>query len=335
MKIFLTGGSGFIGGVTGRLLAEQGHEVLGLARSEAAAAKIRAWGGRIVEGDITGDGPWQEVPAECEAVIHAAAAVGDLKRRVDYERINVEGTRRVAESALRAGRDGAVRLRRFVHVSSVAAHSGAGDYDESAPPRLARHAYPGTKAEAELVIDEAVARGLPAVHARISAVYGPGDPHIVTRLLDQARRGRIVVIGDGRQPSNLIHVDDAARALVAMLEAPVEPGERFLVTDPGAPTILEAVRIGFEALGREPRIMHLPLPVALISVYLVQGIARLFGRKPYLTVYAVLGIGLVRRYRNERTRQRLGWEPRVPFREGIAEVIGSLRDATRSEPPGP
>ncbi len=325
MRVFLTGGSGFIGGVTGRRLIEAGHEVYGLARSKQAALRVRAWGGRVVEGDITADGPWMDELGECAAVIHAAAAVGDLLRRAEYERVNVEGTRRVITAALRALDRENPRLQRFVHVSSVAAHSGPGEYDETAPPRPVRHPYPGTKAAAELLVDEAATRGLPAVLARISAVYGPGDPHIVGRLLDQARAGRFYVVGDGLQPTNLIHVEDAARALLALLTVETEPGERFLISDPECPSVIEAVRIGFGALGRKARIVHLPLPVALAAAVLSQGWARLTGRTPKLTLYAVLGIGTVKRYRNERTRRRLDWEPQIPFAEGVTQIIPTRR----------
>ncbi len=323
MKIFLTGGSGFIGSVTGRRLVEAGHEVLGLARSDPAAGRVRLWGGRVVAGDITADGAWMDVLGECDAVIHAAASVGDFNRRAEYIRINVEGTRRVAGAALAARPD---HRQRFVHVSSVAAHSGKGDFDESVPPHRGRHFYQTTKAAAEEVVDEAVARGLDAVLARVAAVYGPGDPHIVTRLLKMARTGRFFVVGDGRQPANLIHVDDVADALIAMLTAGAEPGERFLITDPGSPTVIEATRIGLDALGLEARIVHLPLAAALAAAVLSQGIARLRGTAPQVTLYAIRGISTVNRLHNERTRRRLGWEPRIGFPEGVAQVVAALRE---------
>ena len=77
MKVFLTGGSGFIGKVTGALLLETGDEVHAIARSAEAAGKVEAWGGTVVEGDITAAGEWQERLRACDAVVHAAASVGD------------------------------------------------------------------------------------------------------------------------------------------------------------------------------------------------------------------------------------------------------------------
>ena len=319
MKVFLTGGSGFIGQVTGALLLEAGHDVSAIARSETAAGKVRAWGGTVVEGDITTPGPWQDRLAECDAVMHAAASVGDYGDTRGYWRVNVEGTRHVAEAALG-------RVDRFVHVSSIAAYGGAGEFDESAPPRHGRHPYTTTKAVAEEVVDEVIAKGLHAVHARVGNVYGPGDPNFIPRLIKQARTGRFPVIGDGSQPSNLIHVDDVAAALLAMLETDTEPGERFLVVDPHTPSIREAVEMAIETLGLETSIFRIPKGVAMTAAVISTLFGKVTGRKPVITSYAVRGMGGVRIFHNERTMERLDWRPRYTLQEGIAATAASFRE---------
>ncbi len=319
MKIFLTGGSGFIGRVTGILLLREGYEVFAIARSPAAAGKVEAWGGTVVEGDITTPGPWQERLGECDVVVHAAAFVGDWGKKEGYWRVNVEGTRNVADAALG-------HVEKFVHVSSIAAYGGPGEYDETDPPRRGKHPYSTTKAVAEEVVDEAIAKGLNAIHARVGNVYGPGDPNFMPRMIEQAKTGRFPVIGDGSQPSNLIHVDDVAAALVTMLKADTDPGERFLVVDPDTPSMHEAVEIAIEAIGLDTSIMRIPKRVALIAA----GVSELFGyvtgRRPAITLYAVRGMGGVRIFHNERTMERLSWRPRYTLKEGIAATAASYRE---------
>jgi len=319
MKVFLTGGSGFIGKVTGELLLSEGFEVLAIARSTTAAGKVEEWGGIVVEGDITVPGLWQERLRDCDAVVHSAATVGDWSRTEEYWSVNVEGTRQVAEAALG-------QVGKFVHVSSIAAYGGPGEYDESAPPRRGQHPYTATKAAAEEVIDEMIAQGLNAVHARVGNVYGPGDPNFIPRLIDQAETGRFPVIGDGSQPSNLIHVDDVASALVTMLKVETDPGERFLVVDPDTPTIREAVGYAIEAIGLETSIIRIPKRIALIAAVVSELYGKVTGRRPVLTLYAVKGMGAVRIFHNERTMERLSWRPVYTLQEGIAATAASFRE---------
>ncbi len=193
-------------------------------------------------------------------------------------------------------------------------------------PKRSSHPYTTTKAVAEEVVDEAIAKGLNAVHARVGNVYGPDDPNFMPRLIEQAKTGRFPVIGDGSQPSNLIHVDDVASALVAMLKVDTEPGERFLVVDPETPTIREAVEYAIEAIGLETSIIRIPKRIALVAALASELFGKVTGRRPALTLYAVRGMGGVRIFHNERTLERLSWRPGYTLREGITATVASYQE---------
>ncbi|MCK4772639.1 MAG: NAD-dependent epimerase/dehydratase family protein [Candidatus Latescibacteria bacterium] len=314
MRIFITGGTGFIGSyLVSRLLAD-GHELLVLARSPEAVAAVLDMGAVPVEGELTVPGPWQDEVAGCDRVVHCAAKADDWGRRSDFWRVNVEGTRHMVEAA-------AGTVDRFVHVSSIAAHRGSGTHDETTPARRGGHPYCDSKAVAEEVVDEAVEKGLNAQLVRVANVYGPRDPHMLPRILEQVSKGRFVVVGDGNQPSNLIYIDDVVDALEAILLQDADPGERFLITDPAAPVISEAIRIAFEALDRDPRITHLPKWVALGVAAFAQAFGLLTGKRPFLTFYAVLAVGNFRTLINDRTMSRLSWSPKVRFREGVGKTV--------------
>jgi nucleoside-diphosphate-sugar epimerase len=91
MRVFVTGGSGFIGGALVRRLCRDGHEVRALARSGRAEAQVAAAGAVPVAGDVVDQGPWQEEMRACDAVVHAAAKVADWGAKAEFFRVNLNG----------------------------------------------------------------------------------------------------------------------------------------------------------------------------------------------------------------------------------------------------
>jgi nucleoside-diphosphate-sugar epimerase len=154
---FVTGGSGFIGGRLVERLRGDGHQVRALARSDAAAERIRARGGEPVPGELADTQAVARGAAGCEWAFHAAAALGDWGKREDFVRANVEGTRNVLVGCAQAG------VRRFVHVGTEAALLAGQplvEVDETAPLRPDSPApYSSTKARAEELVLEANREG--------------------------------------------------------------------------------------------------------------------------------------------------------------------------------
>src|SRR5271157_3876089 len=111
-RIFLTGGSGFIGGRLIARLCGEGHEVHALARSNAAAERVRGLGAEPVAGDLADVSAMRKGAEGCELAFHAAATLGDWGAREDFERGNVQGTRNALAACSEA------RVRRFVHVGT-------------------------------------------------------------------------------------------------------------------------------------------------------------------------------------------------------------------------
>jgi len=321
MRIFVSGGTGFIGSYLVRKLLADGHEVIALARSLTAMNRIRELGAEPVEGELSIPGPWQETVGGCERVVHCAAKASDWGSRTDFWNVNVEGTRHMVEAA-------AGKVDQFVHISSIAAHRGSGVRDESSHVIRGGHSYCDSKAAAEEVVDKAVAQGLNAQLVRVANVYGPEDPHVLPRILEQVSKGKFVIVGDGNQPSNLIYVDDVVDAIIAILMTETEPGERFLVTDQNAPGIGEAIQIAFETLNIDPKITRLPKWLALVAAALSQAFAFITGKRPMLTFYAVFSVGNVRTLVNDLTMRRLNWSPKVDFREGVKRTVAWWKETT-------
>ncbi|MCW3056497.1 MAG: hypothetical protein JWO21_466 [Solirubrobacterales bacterium] len=131
-EVFVTGGSGFIGGRLIERLRADGHAVRALARSSAAAERVRASGAEPIDGELADVAAMRAGAEGCELAFHAAATLGDWGRREDFERGNVQGTKNVLEACTGAG------VRRLVHVSTEAvllAGRPLVEVDETAPLR--------------------------------------------------------------------------------------------------------------------------------------------------------------------------------------------------------
>ncbi len=316
---FLTGGSGFIGGRLIERLRSDGHSVRALARSDAAADRIRARGGEPVPGDL-GDVDAMASGAEGgEWAFHAAATLGDWGTRDEFERGNVQGTRNVLVACAQAG------VRRFVHVGTEAALM-AGEplvnVDESAPLRPDSPAlYPSTKARAEELVREANGGGLETVVVRPRFVWGRGDTTLLPTMTEMVRSGRFAWIGGGRHKTSTTHVDNAVEGL--MLGATRgAPGEVYFVTD-GQPVVFrDFVSELLSTQDVDPPSRSIPSPVAhtlAVGGETAWRALPLPGRPP-LTRFTYWVSAQECTINIDKARQQLGYEPVRTRADGLAEL---------------
>jgi 2-alkyl-3-oxoalkanoate reductase len=223
VKTLVTGGGGFLGRAIVAQLLARGDEVAVFSRRRFP--DLEAQGVESLQGDL---GDPTAVSAACkgrDVVYHVAALAGAWGPSQIYERTNVLGTSHVI-SGCRAG-----RVPKLVFTSSPSVvspptpldHEGV---DESEPyPETYVADYPRTKAAAEREVLAANSSDLLTVALRPHLIVGPGDPHLIPRVLDMARAGRLRVVGDGSAKVDFTLVDDAARAHLQAADA-LEPGSQ-------------------------------------------------------------------------------------------------------------
>jgi nucleoside-diphosphate-sugar epimerase len=326
VRLFVTGGSGFIGGALVRRLRLEGHEVKVLARSPRAEALALEAGAIPISGDIAHQGPWQNEVSSSDVVVHAAAMVGDWGPRKEFIRVNVGGTRNILNAVQNWG-------GHFVHISSIAVHGfRSGTYTEVSPAAPGRHPYSSSKAAAEGLVGMSVGKGLKASVVRIAGVYGPGDPHLISRLLDYAGSGRVFIVGRGDQPSNLIYIDDVIEGLLAILRRDGEPGARYVLNDPAVPDVLSMMRLAMKGLELAVPVQSVPEWFAHAVALWQEARARLMGSPPSLTRYAVRAMGHRCVFSSEGTSRKLGWSPRMSVGEGVERTISWHRKTCPSSP---
>ena len=215
MKILVTGGGGFLGKTIVRQLLARGDTVRSLARTPQVA--LAAAGVECLQGDIAEAGTARQACAGVDAVFHTAARAGVWGREAEFFAVNVVG----AQNVLCACRANGVRF--LVHTSTPSvvysgeAFAGA---DEALPlTRSCPCAYSTTKAEAERRVLAASGTALLTVALRPHLIWGAGDPHLVPRVVQQARAGKLFVVGEGKNRVDLTHVENAARAHLLALDA--------------------------------------------------------------------------------------------------------------------
>ena len=205
MKLAVTGGTGFVGSRLLDLAVQAGHRVQALTRRPMEPRAGVDW----VPGALEDSTALEALVAGADAVIHVAGLISG-HRAADFERCNVDGTKAMLDAAKAAG------VRRFVHVSSIAARE----------PALSL--YGGSKARSEALVAES---GLSFAIVRPPAVYGPGDQETL-ELFKMARLGLVLLPPAGRL--SLIHADDLVRLLLALAE-PGAPGGATVEPDDGRP----------------------------------------------------------------------------------------------------
>ncbi len=330
--VFVTGGSGFIGGRLIERLCAEGHLVRALARSTAAAERVRARGAEPVLGELADVAAMRAGADGCQLAFHAAATLGDWGRREDFERGNVEGTGNVLRACAEAG------VRRFVHVGTEAALMAGKplvEVDETAPLRPDSPVlYCATKARAEQAVLAANSERFETIVVRPRFVWGPGDTTLLPAIVEMVRAGRFAWIGGGRHRSSTTHVENVVEGLV-LGATRGRPGNAYFVTD-GEPVEFRdfiARLLATQGLDAPSR----SIPSALAGVLASAGelawrTLGLSGRPP-LTRFAYWVSSQECTIRIAKATEQLGYQPPKSISDGIAQLaVNSPAPAVRTMP---
>jgi dihydroflavonol-4-reductase len=314
MRVFVTGGNGFIGSAVARELIARGHTLVCLLRKTSDTKRIDALPFERANGDVRDLASIRAGMAGCEGTVHLAAPGGwHSDDAAGLEDVIVNGARNVLEAASE------IPGHRVLLVSSSAAINASDTpiaFDERAEftvkdPHL-HYAY--AKHKAELVAREAFGRGVSVIIVNPAEVYGPGDTALGTaaNLIDFAKAIPVLVCDGG---TGVVHVDDVARGIIAALERG-RPGERYILGGENV-TVRQLAKLTLELTGR--RVPIVPVPNG-ISKFVASAAIRLHVPVPfnphvvpYATLYWFVDSG--------KAQRELG----VGFRNG-RETIASAID---------
>lgn len=313
MKVFLTGGSGFLGSHIAEQLSEAGIPVRALVRSSSNTSFLsRLPRAELVSASLRDLDSLTRAIEGSTHIIHSAGLV-KAKSPAEFHRVNAAGTINLLEAAKRCG-----GLERFVLVSSLAVCGPSADgkpLPPNAPPNPVTH-YGRSKLAAERAA-LAMKDELPITILRPPLIYGPRDREVFA-FFKAVKYGVLPYMGSTARGVSAIYATDCALACIAALSAKVKSGSTYSIEDGHTLTLGELVEQIEAALGKRAWI-RVPVPRKLLEVAAVG--SEFFGKA---TEQAVM---LTRDKCNElyaphwvcdasETRRDLGWTPKVPFDRG-------------------
>jgi len=329
MNALVTGGGGFLGKAIVERLRARGDQVRNLSRADYP--ELRAIGVETHQGDLGDMNAVLRAAQGCDIVFHVAAKPGIWGAYDDYYRTNVVGTENVVAACRKHG------ISRLVYTSSPSVIFDGNDQegiDESAPYPVHYHAhYPKTKAIAERLVLQASDAKLATVALRPHLIWGPGDHHLIPRIIERARAGALRRIGTRDHRVDSVYIDNAADAhlLAADRLAPGSPiaGKAYFITN-GEPWPL------WELINRILACADLPPVTRTISptlayaagwtLEMVYAMLRLKG-EPRMTRFLAKELSTAHWFNIDAARRDLGYDPKVSIEEGLRRLAVSMAGA--------
>jgi dihydroflavonol-4-reductase len=322
MKVFVTGGTGFIGGHVVRKLRGRGDEVRALVRDPDKGATLASQSCELIAGDLSDEAAIREGMRGCDAVIHGAAIyeVGIAKSRhpAMYE-ANVRGTERVLRTALEA------RIPNVVYVSTVGAFGNTAgrvvDETYTHPGQRFTSYYEETKYEAHVIarrlIDE---EGLPCVIVQPGGVYGPEDHSALGVQLNSFLAGRMPLIVFPDAGFNMVHVDDVADGVLLALDKG-EVGEQYVLGGQ-ITTMREMIETLARVSGR--RVPSRTMPTGLMKAMTPLGpvVGKVMGLPPNLSELISSADGVTFWAKHDKAIEKLGYQPRG-LEDGLRDMLAA------------
>jgi nucleoside-diphosphate-sugar epimerase len=251
-SVLITGATGFIGARLVELLVRKTSRIRIATSDLSHCARIARFPIELVKADLLSPKEMARAVEGCDVLFHLAYKFGgDINQQ---RQVNLDGTRALAEAFLQNGG------QRFVHVSSISAYGVPrnGDLAEGASPIATSDSYSNVKLEIEkLLINLHRTSRLPITIIQPTIVYGPYGSTWTTRLLEQVRRGQVVLPLNGRGLCNAVYVDDVISALMLAAENEAAVGETFLISG-AAPVTWGEFYGAYEKMMKKPAVIEMP-----------------------------------------------------------------------------
>lgn len=320
MKVFVTGGSGFIGShLIAYLQKNRNADVYALVRDRKNPKKLDISGIHLLEGDLF---TIPSLPKGLDCIIHMAG-ITKACQTADYYTVNRKGT----ASLLQSIRTQRIDLKRFVYLSSLAASgpSEAGRLILESDMPVPVSSYGKSKMMAEMEVLK-YKNSFPVVILRASVIFGPGDKGFIP-YFNIVKKGILPSPGFRPGPVSICYVHDLIRAIDLSLIKSLPSGEIFNIADSTPRTWNEMGMAAGKVLGVKPKKIGIPLftvyMLALLSEFkgrMIQN-PQIFNRDKYREMK---GIGWVADTR--KAQERLGFITQYPFEAAVKETLDWYRE---------
>jgi nucleoside-diphosphate-sugar epimerase len=330
MQILVTGGGGFLGQAIVRRLIARGDRVRILQRSDAP--ELVSLGVECLRGDISDFSVVKRAAANCQILFHVAAKAGVWGPFDDYYRANVVGTENVINACHSQG------VRKLVYTSSPSVvFNGQNEtgIDESVPypARYLAH-YPQTKAMAERLVVAANRDGFATVSLRPHLIWGPGDNHLVPRLIQRARAGQLRRVGDGTNIVDATYIDNAADAHLQAADrlesGSAVAGKCYFISNGEPLPLWDLINRMLACADLPPITRGISATTAYLIGLMLERCYALTGRseEPRMTRFVARQLSTSHWFCLDAARRDFGYEPKIGFEEGLRRLAASLKSTS-------
>jgi 2-alkyl-3-oxoalkanoate reductase len=318
--VLVTGGGGFLGKALVRILLEQKYDVTSFSRHHHRS--LAQMGVSQIQGDLTDADAVSNAVKGMDTVFHVAAMPGVWGPYAAYFAANVTGTRHVIAACRSRG------VARLIYTSSPSVIFDGSDMenvDESVPyPENYLAPYPETKAMAEKMVGKAAGQGLDVIILRPHLIWGPEDPHLVTRIIQRA--GRLKIVGSTDDRVDTIYVDNAAMAHVLAAEKleenPSLSGNVYFISQDEPVSKWEMANAFLKAAGLPPIQGRVSARTAYVAGWVFEKMYTLLRikKEPLMTRFVAKELATSHWFDITRAKKELGYTPEISTQEGLKRL---------------
>jgi nucleoside-diphosphate-sugar epimerase len=314
-KVFVTGGSGFVGQNLIPMLIENGYQVKALARSAKAIQKVESLGATAIKGDLNDKQALANGVKDCATVFHLAASVDFFASEKDLRKLHVEATELLLSVAKNAN------VQRFVYLGAASVIMNGKpivNADETFTSDNIIDGYSKTKLQAENLVLKANSKNFQTIAIRPPMIWGKDDPNTLAGVIEATRKGQMQFIDGGKHRFVTCHVLNVCHALI-LADKTEQNGKAYFITDGETPVFKDFIKkyVGTQGITIPDKNVSLALAKRVASVMeFVWKTFRLKGQPPlYKGLVNALGLEFITI--DKRARQELGYKTFVTIEQGL------------------
>jgi len=317
-KVFVTGGSGFVGQNLIPLLIEKGFSVSALARSQKAIDKIEKLGAKAVKGGLDNKQAIADGVKNAEAVFHLAASMDFFASEKALYDTQVVATVLLLEEAQKAG------VANFVYLSAASVIMNGKpikNADERFVSDNLTDGYSRTKLAAEKLVLQANSTQFRTIAVRPPLIWGKGDPNTLPAIVEAVKKGQMQFIGGGLQKIVTCNVKNVCEALF-LAEQGGAGGQAYFITDGEPVVIKDFIKRYVGTQGLDIPDKAISLGVAKIMASVMEFIWRTFHLKGHPPLFKAMinTLGLEFVTNDTKARRELGYKSFVTVDQGLAAM---------------
>ncbi|MCT4640765.1 MAG: NAD-dependent epimerase/dehydratase family protein [Bacteriovoracaceae bacterium] len=318
-KILVTGATGFLGKRICEDLKTQDVKVVAQGRNSTVGSELEKMGHDFKKIDLTDDLTNLTIDIDC--IIHSAALSSPWAKKRDFVEVNIEGTRKLIESAIQN------KVKRFIYISSTSVYFNFKDrYNITETDSVAKRApsiYTYTKLEAEKIV-KSYKDKIEIIIIRPRGIFGPGDTTLIPRLLKAHDQGRLPVVGSKDTLVDITYVGNVSHAAILSIDVSRQhTGQIYNITNDEPVKIWELIDFILSSLGRKRIKKKVPFFLVYIIAFISEIICSLpfINKEPALTRYTAGLIAKSQTLSVDKAKQRLGYKPIKNIKEALHETI--------------